>query len=53
MRRVALVALGIALALPLSAQLRGYVQGGDVADIVNQPYDGKFTFARIRFEPAG
>lgn len=32
---------------------RGYVQGGELADIVNVPYDGRFTFARIRYEPAG
>ncbi len=30
-----------------------YVQSGDLADIQNVPYDGAFTFARIRFEPVG
>ena len=30
-----------------------YVQSGDLGDIQNVPYDGTFTFARIRFEPTG
>jgi hypothetical protein len=36
---------------PAQAQRRQYRQGGDLADIENTPYDGRFTFARIRFEP--
>ena len=33
------------------AEYDRYVQGGDPADIRNFPYDGRFTFARIRYEP--
>ena len=51
------VSTGLAIAavalvtLSAGAQRRQYVQGGDPADIENVPYDGRFTFARIRFEP--
>ena len=37
----------------ISADYRGYVQGGDLNDIKNVPYDGRFTIARIRYEPLG
>src|SRR5262245_35525690 len=32
---------------------QGYVQSGDLSDIKNPPYDGRFTFFRVRFEPLG
>lgn len=32
---------------------QGYVQSGDLADINNPPYDGRFTFLRVRFDPGG
>ena len=32
---------------------QGYVQGGDLADITNPVYDGRFTFLRVRFDPIG
>lgn len=32
---------------------QGYVQGGDLEDIKNPPYDGRFTFFRVRFDPLG
>ena len=49
------LAASVAVAAALSAQAayRGYVQGGDLADIRNTPYDGRFTFFRVRFEPLG
>ena len=28
---------------------QGYVQGGDLADITNPVYDGRFTFVRLRY----
>lgn len=43
----------LAGALAAQAVRRGYVQGGDVSDIANPPYDGRFTFVRIRYEPIG
>ncbi len=35
------------------ADWQGYVQSGDLADIANPPYDGRFTFLRVRYEPLG
>lgn len=32
---------------------QGYVQSGDLADITNPPYDGRFTFLRVRYETGG
>jgi len=49
----AVIVLVAALTLTAQGVYRGYVQGGDPADINNPTYDGRFTFARIRFEPAG
>jgi hypothetical protein len=37
----------------IPADWQGYVQSGDLADIHNPPYDGRFTFLRVRFEPLG
>lgn len=37
----------------IPADWQGYVQSGDLADITNPPYDGRFTFLRVRFEPYG
>ena len=57
MRRPIALALAsvVAVAAVLSAQAayQGYVQGGDLGDIRNTPYDGRFTFFRVRFEPMG
>lgn len=43
------------IAIGVDAQQRSarklYVQSGDLAEIANVPYDGRFTFARIRFTP--
>ena len=54
-RPIALAIASVAVAAALSAQAayRGYVQSGDLKDIHNAPYDGRFTFYRIRFEPLG
>lgn len=45
------VLLLVAVALVASAQ--GFGNRGERAPIENVPYDGRFTFARIRFEPIG
>lgn len=45
--------VAVAAALSAQAAYRGYVQSGDLNDIHNAPYDGRFTFYRIRFEPLG
>jgi hypothetical protein len=37
----------------VSSDYRGYIQGGDLNDINNVPYDGRLTIARIRYEPMG
>jgi hypothetical protein len=49
----AVAATALAGALAAQAIRQGYVQGGNIEDIANAPYDGRFTFVRIRFEPAG
>jgi hypothetical protein len=52
---VAIVTMAVAT-MAVRAQQGGrrlYVQSGDLNDIKNTPYDGRFTFARIRFEPLG
>jgi hypothetical protein len=56
--RSALIGLGlVTAAVAVAAQGGGgrrlYVQNGDLDDIVNVPYDGRLTFARVRFEPMG
>ena len=45
--------VAVAAALSAQAAYRGYVQSGDLNDIHNAPYDGRFTFFRVRYEPAG
>ena len=63
-RSVGMTFAAAAIALPARAQFpgegddgrppgpgHGYHQWGDIKDIINVPYDGRFTFVRIRFEP--
>ena len=45
--------VAVAAALSAQAAYRGYVQSGDLNDIHNAPYDGRFTFVRVRFDPLG
>lgn len=50
----ALAALTALAAAPLGAQRVGAPAPGEGVDAVhNVPYDGRFTFARIRFDPMG
>lgn len=48
---VVLTAVALGLGAQQGAGRKLYVQSGDLADIGNVPYDGRFTFARIRFRP--
>jgi len=51
-RRTIVVVAGVfAVALTLSAQ--GFRRGQNQTNAENVPYDGRFTFARIRFTPLG
>jgi hypothetical protein len=50
-----LIAGALLVALPAlvfaQQRYRGYVQSGDLEDIANPTYDGRFTFFRVRFIP--
>lgn len=48
-RRVALTLLGVAMLLPLLVVAQGFRGRGRVVIEPNVPYDGRFTFARLRY----